>query len=227
MDFQLANNSDHVILLHGLGRNKKIMSKLEDYLLLHGFWTHNIEYPSKKYNVDKLASLVLEQIYPLLLEKNHKVHFVGHSLGAILVRTILQRKKIENLGKVVLLAPPNHGSEIINFFRKFSFYKILYGPASLELSTDSELLKSLNSISGVDYEVGVIAGDYSLDFLFSWFLLPGLDDGKVTVASTKLDFMTDHIIVHASHAFIPRNPCAMRQVVYFLRRGLFKKHCKI
>src|SRR3990167_2225806 len=212
---------DHVVLLHGLGRNKKIMIKMEAYLAAHGFCPHNIEYPSTKKPIEELAPMIKNQLAALKIDKMNRVHFVGHSLGAIMIRYILQHDPFENLGRVVLIAPPNHGSELVDVLRKFGFYRRIYGPAGMQLGTkDNALLQSLNPIE--DYEVGIIAGDRSIDWLFSWFIFRGPDDGKVTVARTKLEAMTDHIVVHIAHPFLPRRLEVIRQTTYFIANGCFQ-----
>lgn len=215
-------NRDHVVLLHGLGRGPKIMDKMATYLDAHGFCPHNLDYPSTKEPIEKLTERILNQIMPLRIDKAQKIHFVGHSLGAIIIRYLLQNNVVENLGRVVLIAPPHHGSEVVDFMSKFSLYRAIYGPAGLQLGTkNNDLLQSLDS--STDYDIGIIAGDRSIDKLFSWFILTGQDDGKVTVESTKLEEMTDHIVVHAAHPFLPQKAQVIQQTTYFLANGFFQE----
>ncbi len=213
--------SEHVVLLHGIGRGSSVMKKLSSHLLLHGFCPHNIDYPSRTARVEILAQNIYQQIQPLLENSETKVHFVGHSLGGIIIRYILQHFEVPNRGRIVMLAPPNQGSEVAEFLKKYSFYRNAFGPAGQQLGTkDNQLLQSLNP---PDYEVGIIAGDRSVDFLFSWFLLSSPNDGKVTVESTKLEGMTDHIVLHAPHPFVPNFKIVIHQARHFLTEGKFKK----
>lgn len=220
-EFMSGMKSEHVILLHGLGRGAHVMRKLNSYLMLQGYQSHNIDYPSRSAKIETLAEGIYKQIQPLLTQKENPVHFIGHSLGGILIRYILQTFEVNNLGRVVMIAPPNHGSEVAEYMKKFSFYRRTFGPAGLQLGTKQNAF--LQSLHDPNYEVGVIAGDRSIDLLFSWLLLPGPNDGKVTIESTKLRGMCDHITVHAPHPFIPSFQSAIDQAHHFIKHGRFSK----
>ena len=73
----------------------------------------------------------------------------------------------------------------------------------------------------MDYDLGIIAGDRSIDLLFSWFVLTGKNDGKLAVEETKLPGMKDHIVLHATHTFMPSNPKVIKQATNFLQFAEF------
>ena len=113
-----------------------------------------------------------------------------------------------------MIGTPNHGSEVADYLAEYKMYKEHFGPAGMELRTGRKIYTP-------DYEVGVIAGDMSIDPLSSLLLIPGRDDGKVAVDKTKLPKMKDHIVVHATHVFMMNNPIVIKQAVNFLRDGRF------
>lgn len=216
----LANQSDEcVVLLHGMGRTQYSMRKIEDRLLEIGYQVRNESYPSTSESITTLAEQAVGDGVQFCIEqKVSKLHFVTHSLGGILVRTYLQDKAIENLGRIVMLAPPNQGSEIVDILKEYSVYDMAMGPAGQALGTAPDSLP--NQLKPIKGEIGVIAGNFSSD---PWFspLIPGDDDGKVSVERTKLDEMQDFWVVDSGHTFIMRNDQVIEQVVSFLRDGKF------
>lgn len=122
---------DSVILLHGLLRSDRSMKKLEQALLKRNHFVQNISYRSTRKNI---AALAEEAIGSALAEcpPGHRVNFVTHSMGGILVRQYLKHHNIENLGRVVMLGPPNKGSEIVDKLRDFPGFHFVHGDAGLE-----------------------------------------------------------------------------------------------
>jgi hypothetical protein len=141
-------------------------------------------------------------------------------MGGLLVRGLLSKYPPNNLGRVVMLAPPNLGSEATDFWKEKWIYKYIYGPAGQQMTTDQSNLK--NFFGKIDYELGIIAGDRSIDPFHS-LIIPGSDDGKVAVDRTKVEKMKDHIVIHATHTFIMNNKKALLQTTNFLTRGYFNK----
>lgn len=152
-------------------------------------------------------------------ELDGKLHFVTHSMGGLVARAYIRRHRPGRLGRVVMLAPPNQGSEIADLLRGNPLYRAFFGPAGGELITEQpEQLSQL--LGDVDYPLGVIAGDRSL-YPLSSLLLPGPNDGRVSVARTQVPGMSDHVTLPASHPLIMRNRRAITQVLHFLRHGQF------
>ena len=146
------------------------------------------------------------------------VHFVTHSMGGILVRYHLANQEMENLGRVVMLSPPNRGSELADWFGRSPILRELLGPSARQLGTDSASVPL--KLGGVDYELGIVTGDRSLNPFFS-DIIPGEDDGKVSVEGAKVAGMTDFIVVPYSHSYIMMRKEVIDQVIQFLERGMF------
>ncbi|MEM8983613.1 MAG: alpha/beta hydrolase [Pseudomonadota bacterium] len=222
----LASNAlaaDCVVLLHGLARGPGAMAKLGRVLADDGYSIVNDGYPSRRHPIEELAPLAIDPALAKCKTANtDKVHFVTHSLGGILVRAYLAANTVENLGRVVMLGPPNHGSEVVDVLGNTPAFRWANGPAGAELGTDPATSKPLR-LGPANFDVGVIAGNRTVNFLLSRYL-PGADDGKVSVESTKLDGMADHIVLAATHTFMMSNRQAIEQVRYFLDHGQFKRN---
>ena len=209
----------HVILLHGLARSGDAMKPLESRLVEAGYTVRNLTYPSTELSPDELDAYLHAEVVACCREAP-RLHFVTHSLGGILVRAYLARHETPNLGRVVMLAPPNRGSEIVDVLGSSAPFRWTLGPTAGQLGTDSESLP--NRLPPPDFEVGIIAGTRSINPLGA-FLVPGEDDGTVSVASTKLDGMTDFITLPVSHTFIMYSDDAAEQTLAFLRTGRFRR----
>jgi triacylglycerol lipase len=210
---------EEVILLHGLCRTSRSMMKMKRALTAAGYKVRNVDYPSRTASVQKLADDAIgKTVGDCQRDGATKIDFVTHSLGGILVRSYLARRSIPSLGRVVMLAPPNQGSEVVDKLGCLSLFKRINGPAGNELGTDKN--STPNKLGPANFPVGIIAGDRSINWINS-LLIPGSDDGKVSVDRTKLAGMSDHIVIHATHPFIMRNREAIRQTIQFLRTGSF------
>jgi pimeloyl-ACP methyl ester carboxylesterase len=210
-----------VVLLHGLGRTSKSMEKLNQAFLRHGFTTANIQYPSREFPIAELAKKAVEEGVSSCLDNNAtRIHFVSHSLGGILIRYYLSRYKIERLGKVVQIAPPNQGSMVAETFRNQQWFKWLTGPSGQQLGTGSESIPLM--LGPVDFPLGVIAGNehHPVD---NWMaeMMPGDSDGKVQVDHARVDGMADFIVLPFNHITIMAQDAVIHQVLYFLEHGKF------
>lgn len=210
---------DYVVILHGIARSSNHMEKMEKYLLKQGYDAINIDYPSTDYTLESLIYLVHQDISKKLTE-DKTVHFVGYSMGGILNRAIINKHRPKNLGRVVQLAPPNNGSEVSDFLKENWLYKKVYGPAGQQLTTNQQKIKEL--FGDIYYDLGIIAGNRTIDPISS-SIIPGKDDGRVSIENTKLKGMKDHIVVSVAHPFLPSNKTVQQQTAYFLQNGVFKK----
>jgi hypothetical protein len=216
-----TENQEYVILLHGLCRSGRSMIPMGQALTAAGYKVLNMEYPSRSATIEKLSDDAIgSAVADCQRQGAVRIHFVTHSLGGILVRSYLSRHTIPNLGRVVMLGPPNQGSEVVDKLGGWWIFKKLNGPAGNELGTDKN--STPNKLGPANFCAGVIAGKLSINWINSW-LIPGQDDGKVSIERTKLAGMADHIVIASAHPFIMRNRTAIRQTVYFLRNGQFVK----
>ena len=208
-----------VVLLHGLARSSTSMWLLELRLQDEGFFTVNESYPSTTTPLREL----MDSVPPLSIAKcreRRPVHFVTHSMGGVIMRGHLAKHQIDGLGRLVLLAPPNKGSELVDTMKQIPGFDWVNGPAGVALSADIDSIP--NTITDADAEYGVIAGNLSLNPLYS-SLIPGDDDGKVSVESTKFAAMTDHITLYVSHTFIMNSTEVTEQTIEFLQTGRFTR----
>ncbi|MCC5971346.1 MAG: alpha/beta hydrolase [Pararhodobacter sp.] len=219
--------ADCVVLLHGLSRSESSMWMIEEVLEFHGYTVVNKGYPSTQAPIADLVGHVgsaVEQCGPV------QTHFVTHSMGGILVRAWLRDNRPALMGRVVMLAPPNHGTEIVDNLSEMELLTdllpdlmsdillFLHGPAASELGTDSASIP--NSLPPVDYELGVIAGNRALSPLGP-IMIEGVNDGTVSVESTRVEGMADHIVLPATHTLMMMNPLVIAEVLEFLQHGVF------
>lgn len=218
-----ADGPECVVLLHGLSRTDLSMKRLERELLENGYSVANIHYDSRDHSIEELVDGAIETgIAQCEQDLVRKIHFTTHSLGGILVRHYLARKTINKLGRVVMLAPPNRGSEVIDVFGDIPGFEMFSGEPALQLGTGSDSVP-LKLPPAHNFELGIIAGTRSISPFFS-MALPDRDDGKVSVASTKIAGMNDFIEVPYTHTFIMQRQEVIDQVLYFLRNGRFIHH---
>ncbi len=198
-------NDDYAVLVHGLGRSSNSMRKIEKALEKCGYKTINLNYPSRSDTIENLSENYLAEIIKqACTDIRKKIHFVTHSMGAMMVRYYLSKNTHENLGKLVMLAPPSKGSIYADKYSKYRISPYIFGRALRQMT--SEIGAMPNTLPEPYYEVGVIAG---------------LHDGKVTIEQTKLDSMKDFLIVPENHTFIMDSRITINAIKDFFENGEF------
>ncbi|WP_309381644.1 esterase/lipase family protein [Cerasicoccus frondis] len=206
-----------VVVIHGLAASSGVMWHVEDTLEADGYRVINIDYPSMSKTLGMLAQHVRKQISSQA-RVDEPIDVVTHSMGGILLRTIQHEDPLPNIRRVVMIAPPNHGSEALDIVAAPFLAKLAFGPAGSQMSAvNAERWKALGP---APFEVGVIAGSLGIDPVIS-SMIPGPDDGVISVESTKLDGMADFVVIHESHPMLVFNGEVMEQMIAFLDTGKF------
>lgn len=195
------------------------MAKMATALQQEGYTVLNVDYPSRTATIEALAGKVIgDALDNPAVKAAGKIHFVTHSLGGILVRQYLKSTRLDRLGRVVMLGPPNQGSEVVDLLGDSTLFRAINGPAGKQLGTGSDSLP--NRLGPVEFDLGVIAGDRSINWINSC-MIPGPDDGKVSIERTKVAGMKAHLVIHATHPYLMKNTRAIRETIHFLRHGQF------
>jgi pimeloyl-ACP methyl ester carboxylesterase len=210
-----VKSGEMVFLLHGIGKGKMDMAPMARALRKQGYAVVNWHYPSTRYNIADLADKLAAEVgkFPA-----YKIHFVTHSMGGIVVRTCLSRHPVQNVGRIVMIAPPSQGAELAKFFGDWPLYKFLLGPAGQDLKPAD--MGKCASAGVPSCEFGIIAGGTGKERGINP-LLPGDNDGTVTVASTRLEGEKDFALVPYPHPVIQMMPKTAALTVSFLEHGTF------
>jgi len=215
----IPKNTECFILIHGLARTSRCMNKAASILEKYGYAIININYPSRKKPINQI---VKENILPIIknCESNNykQIHFLTHSMGGILLRYYLSLHSIQNLGKTVMLAPPNQGSEIVDKLGHLSIFSLLNGPAGQELGTHKNNIPK--RLGAIHFETGIITGNKTINPLLS-MLIPGTNDGKVSINNTKIRGMRDFLVVPYPHPIIMQQTSIIHQTIFFTQNGGF------
>jgi hypothetical protein len=209
-----------VFLVHGLGRTRHSMGIMKRRLKREGYKVVSFGYDSRKLTIDEAVAELQQAVSNEVsgVDAPARINFVSHSLGGILIRKLMEIDRPRQLGRVVMLSPPNKGSELPDKLGKIKLYQKVTGPAGLELGTAEDSYP--NKLGRVNFPLGVITGDRSFNLLYSK-CIPGKDDGKVSVSSAKVDGMADFLVVHSTHTWIMNRKMVFKQVFAFLRNGKF------
>ncbi len=166
---------------------------------------------------------VARQVEAFAARIERPVHFVTHSLGGLVARGLIARGA-SSTGRLVMLGPPNGGSEWADLLLAIRLDRLVLGAIGAHLRTtrapaDEALLGT--STTGI----GIIAGTRALDPLLPRLLLPGPNDGKVTVAATRLNG-ADHLELPVSHTLMVYDREVARRTMWFLGHGCFDRSAK-
>lgn len=216
----INNKGDYVILLHGLNRTAYSMSKIAVALSESGYHVINYSYPSRKYSIDVLALSLLDKVINThCINNKKKIHFVTHSLGGIILRKYLQEKPMLNIGRIVMITPPNHGSKWVDFLKKSPLFSWILGVSGKQLGSKST--SYVNHLPPkIECELGVIAATKSYN-PFSFMIFKTKNDGTITVNSTKMVGMKDFKEIDTTHCVAPNNDEVIKDAVNFINYGFF------
>ncbi|MGH8496741.1 MAG: esterase/lipase family protein [Gammaproteobacteria bacterium] len=216
----VATPDELVILIHGHGRTGRSMERLGDRLTEAGYSVLNFEYASRRKPFDALVDDLDRAVQACCADRRERIHFVTYSLGGILVRGYLAGRASGYQGRVVMLSPPNHGSEVVDVLGDWPLVRAWLGPTGRRLGTAPDSIP--NQLGPPEFELGIITGTRSIAPLGS-ALIPGDDDGRVSIASASLDGARDFMTVPRTHTFIMNSADVARQCVHFLRHGSFAR----
>ncbi len=214
-----ASSEKCVVLLHGLARSHHAMSSIESTLKQHNYRVINEDYPSTKKSIETIANQDIQPMVDQCLS-HHPDHimFVTHSMGGIVLQQYLENHTVHHLSHIIMLSPPNHGSPLADLLHNNWLFQKIMGPAGQELLT-SQVRHKL-SVRPV-YQIGIIAGNFNfIPFLHAIFR--DASDGKVSVSSARLEYMSDFIVLPVGHTFMMKNAEVKKQILYFLRFGKFE-----
>lgn len=211
---------DCVVLLHGIGMRAYVMKRLETALRADGYRVVNLSYPSREMPFAAIAGDYL----PAQLQKHDvarapRLHFVTHSMGSLLVRQLIADQRPGNLGRVVMIGPPNQGSAAADVAQENALLRRFLGGNLILLGTGEAAIA--HRLGPADFEVGIIAGEVAINPVFG-DALGERNDGAVTVTSARLEGMRDFIVLPYSHTLMLWRTAVITQVRTFLRLGRFE-----
>lgn len=208
---------EQVVVIHGLGRSRVAMWPLARRIEAAGYDVHLVGYDSLGATVDEALAEVSEQIDACCAASTVPVHFVGHSLGGLLIRAYLADHTVPGLGRVVMLGTPNQGTPVVDRNRD-AWWMQLAGPLANALGTGPDGFAK--ALPAPTYPVGVIAGEVS-GGPGAAVQLTEPNDGLVPVASTRLDGMRDFVVLNVGHSMMRHNEAVAQHTLAFLRDGRF------
>jgi len=214
-----------VVVLHGLGRTRASMGKLCDFLQQHGgYAVFNVGYPSTRRGIGEHARALARIIENL--DGIEQINFVAHSMGNIVIRRYLAdqsdeaggRRPDPRIKRFVMIGPPNHGSIAATKLDDSGLVATVLGKPSQQLGDEWPWLES--SLATPAFEFGIVAGGMGNDQGLNP-MLPGDDDGVVTVASTRLAGASDFVVVPVLHSLLVNDARVLRYTLRFLQHGHF------
>ncbi len=205
-----------VIYLHGIGRTSRSMRPILNAMPKDGYVHVPFEYPSTRVPIQQAAGY-LHSLIESLTDVS-RISFVVHSMGGLVVRRYLQDHRDPRIHRMVMLGTPNSGAELADMLKRNLIFQTVYGPAGQELVTDPN--GTIGSLPTPDFEFGIIAGGKGDERGFNP-LLPGDDDGTVTIASTRLAGAADFLRSPKIHSILMSDETATAAIQCFLEHGRF------
>jgi pimeloyl-ACP methyl ester carboxylesterase len=203
-----------VIVLHGIVRSSKSMYTVADHLRREGFTAFAMEYPSTQISIEQAAEYLDSIIQKL--DGIEELHLVGHSMGGLVIRAWFAKHADPRVKRVVMLGTPNYGAEMADLLRRNLLFRAVFGPAGQQLVTDTAGV--IPQLPAPGCEFAVIAGSRGNEV--GWNpLIPGDDDGTVTVKSARLAGATDFGTAQVLHHGLLGDPNVSVQVARFLHTG--------
>ncbi len=211
-----------VVFLHGHGRRAGSMRRLAAAARRAGYATCAPTYPSWRRSLAGIVEAVDPEIAAFEATCGGPLSFVTHSLGGLVVRALIQARRPARIGRMVMLAPPNSGSEVADFVYRVHLNRLILGPVGAHLRT-TRLAEDEQLLGPVDFELGVIAGNRAIDPIFPRLIIRRPNDGKVAVAATRVEGMADHIVLPVSHTFMVYDRRVAAQTIAYLEGGRFRR----
>jgi len=216
-DRQLPPDTRHaVVLIHGIGRSSKSLHAVARTLADLPVCCVPFDYPSTRVSLADCADYLKQLIQSLT--SADRISFVVHSMGGLVVRRMLQDMPDPRCHRLIMMGTPNHGAELAGMLKKFFLFRAIWGPAGQELAGGTG--SALASLPVPAFPFGVIAGGRGDDEGYNQ-LLPGDDDGTVTVASTRLQGAADFLRIPRLHSFLMSDQTALDAVRCFLEHARF------
>lgn len=214
-----ARASHKVYLIHGYGGPGFEMNSIYKAIQKEKYNCEIYTYPSLVKDVDSVGSEAFNKIQK---ENYDTVSFITHSMGALVVRSMYEHldslTTFPFIYRIIMIAPPNNGSPVADFFAQFSFLKFIVGPNVNNLTT--------NPVTGAGKypiptcEVGLIAGSFGNERGFNIFV-KGDNDGVLIPEKTKLGIEKDVVFVKSWHIGLLFNKKVIEHVISFLHAGKF------
>lgn len=214
-DQQLKAETGRVtLMIHGMGRSSKCFSALARSLNAAGVRTIGFDYPSTRVSIQESVAY-LQSVLDHLPEVE-RIDVVCHSMGGLLLRSLLSTSCESRFLRAVFLGTPHHGAEVADYLKSNPLFKMVAGPAGQQLVTDPA--SGMNHMPIPEFEFATIAGGRGASRGFNP-LLPGDNDLTVTVESAQLEGASDSLRLPVIHSLLMTDKRSISAVVQFLETG--------
>lgn len=211
-----------VICVHGHRPMVGSMRLLARSLERAGYRTFSPRYDSMRLSLADIVETIRPEMTQFVRDTGGPVHFVGHSLGGLVIRALLDQWRPRHFGRVVMIGTPSGGSEWADLCVRLRLQDRVLGPVRAVLVT-RRAPEDQALFGPPDYPLGVIAGRSPFQDVIPTWILPQPNDGTVSVAATHVAGETDHIVLSVTHAVMPANWQVQRQARAFLQSGRFAR----